>query len=62
MELYVDQDLCIGCGACISLCPEVFDWNDDGKAEVIVTEVPSDVEETATDAMDSCPTEAIKEK
>lgn len=62
MELYVDQDLCIGCGACISLCPDVFDWNDDGKAEVTVAEVPSDEEETATDAMDSCPTEAIKEK
>lgn len=62
MELYVDQDLCIACGACISLCPEVYDWNDEDKAHVIVDEVPEDSEETAVDAMDSCPTEAIKEK
>lgn len=40
MELYVDQDLCIVCGACISLCPEVYDWNDDGKANVIVKTFP----------------------
>ncbi|MGI6224838.1 MAG: ferredoxin [Peptococcales bacterium] len=62
MELYVDQDLCIACGACISLCPEVYDWNDDGKADVIVEDIASDVEESAVDAKDSCPTEAIKEK
>ena len=29
----VDQDLCISCGACIDICPEVFTWNDDDKAE-----------------------------
>lgn len=62
MKLYVDQDLCIACGACISLCPEVYDWNDDGKAYVTVEEIPSDEEESAKDAMDSCPTEAILEK
>lgn len=62
MKLYVDQDLCIACGACISLCPEVYDWNDDGKAQVTVDEVPAGAEESAADAMDSCPTEAIKEK
>ncbi|MDK2822819.1 MAG: ferredoxin [Clostridia bacterium] len=62
MKVYVDQDLCIACGACISLCPEIYDWNDDGKAEAIVDEVPSELEESAADAMDSCPTEAIKEK
>ncbi|KJS21512.1 MAG: ferredoxin [Peptococcaceae bacterium BICA1-8] len=62
MKLFVDQDLCIACGACISLCPEVYDWNDDGKADVTVDEIPSDVEESAADGMDSCPTEAIQEK
>jgi len=61
MKLYVDPDLCIACGACISLCPEVYDWNDDGIAHVIVDEIPEDLEECAVDAMDSCPTEAIKE-
>ena len=62
MKLYVDQDLCIACGACISLCPEVYDWNDDGKADVIVDEVSEDMQESAVDGMESCPTEAILEK
>lgn len=62
MKLYVDPDLCIACGACISLCPRVYDWNDDGVAHVIVDEISEDLQEDAVDAMDSCPTEAIKEK
>ena len=33
MKVVVDPDLCIECGACIDTCPEVFDWNDEGKAE-----------------------------
>ena len=47
VRLYVDQDLCISCGACIALCPDVFDWNDDEKAHVIVDPVPEDLEEDA---------------
>ncbi|SHF08041.1 ferredoxin [Caldanaerobius fijiensis DSM 17918] len=62
MKVTVDQDLCIGCGACIDTCPEVFDWNDDGMAQVIVDEVPEDVEELARQALDDCPVEAIKEE
>lgn len=60
MKFSVDQDLCISCGACISLCPEVFDWNDDGKAKAIDGDVPGDLEDSAVEAMESCPTEAIK--
>lgn len=62
MKVTVDQDLCIGCGACIDTCPEVFDWNDDGMAQVIVDEVPEDLEELARQALDDCPVEAIKEE
>jgi Pyruvate/2-oxoacid:ferredoxin oxidoreductase delta subunit len=25
----VDQDTCTGCGACVDLCPEVFELKDD---------------------------------
>ncbi|HBI15975.1 MAG TPA: ferredoxin [Desulfobulbaceae bacterium] len=25
----VDQELCIGCGVCVELCPEVFEISDD---------------------------------
>ncbi|MBF7084094.1 ferredoxin [Desulfallas sp. Bu1-1] len=59
MHAEVDQDLCISCGACIDTCPEVFDWNDDEKAHSIVDEIPSDLEEQATEAAEGCPTDAI---
>ncbi|ABY92588.1 4Fe-4S ferredoxin iron-sulfur binding domain protein [Thermoanaerobacter mathranii subsp. mathranii str. A3] len=62
MKVYVDQDECIACGVCIDMCPDVFDWNDEGKSHVIVDEVPADLEDCVQDAMSSCPTEAIKEE
>ena len=60
MKFYVDPDLCIACGACISLCSEVYDWDDDGKAKAIEGDVPAGIEDSATEGMESCPTEAIK--
>lgn len=59
MRAEVDQDLCISCGTCVDICPEVFDWNDDEKAHVIVDEVPKSLEDQVQEAADSCPTDAI---
>ena len=61
MKVSVDQDLCISCGACIDICPETFEWNEDDKAHSKVSEVPGDVEDQAKEAVESCPTSAIKE-
>jgi ferredoxin len=61
MKLFVDQDLCIACGVCISICPDVFDWNDAGNADAIEEEIPENLLEDAKEAMDSCPTDAIQE-
>ena len=33
MHYHVNEDVCIGCGLCISTVPEVFEVNADGKAE-----------------------------
>lgn len=60
MQAFVDQDTCIGCGLCPSVCPEVFDMGDDGKAHVIVDEVPGGSEDCAVEAQESCPVDAIK--
>ncbi|NLJ76493.1 MAG: ferredoxin [Peptococcaceae bacterium] len=62
MRVTVDQELCISCGACIDVCPEVFDWNDDDKAHSIADEVPEELEDEAREALESCPTEAISEE
>ncbi|MFY9176710.1 MAG: ferredoxin [Caldicoprobacterales bacterium] len=60
MKVYVDQDLCISCGLCISICDEVFSWNDDDKAQAIDQEIPEELTDDVEEAVESCPTEAIK--
>jgi ferredoxin len=62
MQVVVDQDLCIACGDCIEICPEVFVWNDEGLSEAVNNPVPEEHEEECHEAVESCPTEAIKEK
>ena len=32
------SDLCIGCGLCSDLCPDIFELGDDGLVHVIVEE------------------------
>lgn len=59
MQVEVDQELCISCGACIDICPDVFTWNENEKAQSATDEVPSEFEEQAQEAIDSCPTSAI---
>lgn len=55
----VNKDLCIGCGLCTGVCPEVFAMGDDGKSEVIADPVPEEVEASAEDAAAQCPVQAI---
>jgi ferredoxin len=61
MKVKVDSELCIACGACVSLVPEVYDWDDNGKAIALEDEVPADMEDEVKEALESCPTEAIEE-
>lgn len=55
----VDKAKCIGCGVCEGTCPEVFRIGDDGLAEAYTNPVPTDAEDTAQEAADTCPVEAI---
>ena len=61
MELKVNEDVCIGCGACQAVCPEVFQINDEGIATTIVDEISDEVKEDAIDAKEGCPVGAIEE-
>ena len=62
----VDQDTCIACGACGAAAPDIYDYDDDGIAYVIldenkgVTAVPDDLLEDMEDAFDGCTTDSIK--
>ncbi|MFH1503665.1 MAG: ferredoxin [Candidatus Diapherotrites archaeon] len=53
----IDKNKCIGCGACSSTCPEVFEMNDDIKAQV-----KANAKEDAKcikEAIKNCPVDAI---
>jgi ferredoxin len=60
MKGYVDKDICIGCGLCEEICPDVFSMDDDGKAIAADGEIPEDLIDLAKDAESQCPVEAIK--
>ena len=51
----VDNTKCTGCGACVAIAPENFDFDDDGLSKVINEEVT----ENSKSACESCPVEAI---
>ena len=60
MKASVDKGLCLGCGICVEVCPEVFEMDDDNKAQAKVNLVPPECEGSCRDAADQCPESAIK--
>lgn len=59
MNVTVDPDGCKGHGVCLTIAPEVFTLTDDGYAEAITDEVPTDSEGAVRDAVLNCPERAI---
>ena len=56
-KLFVNKEACIGCGACVAIDSEHFDFGEDNLSEVISNEnIESDL---VKNAMASCPTSAI---
>ena len=62
MKVKVNQEACIGCGACLREAGEVFEMNDEGFSSVKVAEITPELEESVRNAIDSCPTGAIEEE
>jgi len=62
----VDMDTCIACGACGAAAPDIYDYDDEGIAYVILDdnqgtqEIPEELEEDMIDAFEGCPTDSIK--
>jgi len=54
----VDDELCIGCGACEEICPAVFEVGDDGISRVIDPE-GCGAAGCCEEAAEECPVEAI---
>jgi ferredoxin len=59
MKAFIKREVCIGCGLCAEICPEVFAMGDDMIAIVIVDESPASAQESVQDAATACPVEAI---
>lgn len=48
---------------CISVCPEVFECADDGTKSVCkLDDIPEDLKEKVSEAIDVCPVDAISEE
>ncbi len=58
-KVYVDQETCIGCGACVVVCPENFVMETD-KAKAVNENISEDKLSCNRDAKESCPVDAIK--
>lgn len=59
MKASVDQEGCIACTLCISVCPKVFGMNAEGKSQVIADPIPPDSLAKAQEAADTCPVSVI---
>ncbi len=67
-KVEIDEDLCIACGICYGSHPDIF--ADDGEGNAILVdkfqtdgqqtgEVPTELGDSAREAAELCPTEAI---
>lgn len=55
----IDQDLCIGCGACVAISNDIFAL-DEKTMKVKIIKQPTKETEEIKMAIESCPVEAIK--
>jgi ferredoxin len=58
MKAVVNEELCTGCGLCVSTCPEVFEMSGD-VAKAKGDSVPEEAADSAKEAAQNCPVEAI---
>lgn len=59
MKVKVDYDVCASTGACMQICPEVFQVRADGYLYVLQEEPGAELHDRVRQAADMCPTAAI---
>jgi len=59
MRVVVDYDVCASTGACMQVCPEVFEVRSDGYLYVLQEEPGEELRGKVTEAAELCPTGAI---
>jgi ferredoxin len=59
MRVVVDFDVCASTGACMQVCPEVFEVRSDGYLYILQEEPGEELRGRVTEAAELCPTGAI---
>ncbi len=59
MRVSVDFDVCASTGACMQVCPEVFEVRSDGYLYILQEEPGEELRDSVTAAAEMCPTAAI---
>lgn len=59
-KVTIDQEACIGCGACTAVAPEIFELGEDGKARVKKEKLNAKELKQAQEGAEVCPVQAIK--
>lgn len=60
MKVSADLNKCQGHGLCAMTAPEVFGSRDDGLVVVLREDVPDELAESALDAIEGCPEQALR--
>jgi len=60
-KVILDQDECIGCEACVEICPAVFRFDDDLGKACVIDGADAD-EECVEEAIASCPVSCISKE
>jgi len=69
MKVTIDQEECVGCGACEESCAEIFAFEAGAQARIKTNyqtnglfegEIPDELLSCAQDPAESCPIEAIR--
>jgi ferredoxin len=58
MRVRIDEEACVGDGACVEVCPEIFEMAGE-IARVKMENVPDELQATCKEAADECVVEAI---
>jgi ferredoxin len=51
------EDICVACGSCVEICPEVFDL--DAEMAVVKNDADLSLDDNIIEAAEACPVEAI---
>ena len=59
IKVNINEELCVGCGMCASLCPEVFEI-ENGKSKIKEEVILEKHQNCLKKAAENCPVEAIE--